>query len=117
MPDCSTSWRDRPLERPNDDERILAALVALVSHQWDVAGNDDYDTSLTTINYVYAFGLGGGWQVASGPFITYDWHAVIGPGVELQTDHRPGGEKSICSVIYRHQFEQKTPDSIFAEWI
>ena len=44
----------------------------LLAHQWDIAGSGDADINLTSLNYFYAFPLGGGWQVASGPSITYD---------------------------------------------
>jgi hypothetical protein len=44
----------------------------LISHQWDVAGSGDGDIDLTSVNYFYAFPLGGGWQVAAGPTATYD---------------------------------------------
>ncbi len=44
----------------------------LISHQWDVGGSGDGEIDLTTVNYFYAFPLGGGWQVAAGPSATYD---------------------------------------------
>jgi len=44
----------------------------LISHQWDIAGSGNGEIDLTSINYFYAFPLGGGWQVAAGPSITYD---------------------------------------------
>ena len=44
----------------------------LLAHQWDIAGSGDADINLTSLNYFYAFPLGGGWQIASGPSITYD---------------------------------------------
>ncbi len=48
----------------------------LAFHQWNVAGGtDEPDTSVTSIQYLYAIGLGGGWQLASSPTITYDWEA------------------------------------------
>lgn len=47
-------------------------IGGLVSHQWDFAGSGDADVNLTSLNYFYAFPLGGGWQIASGPSITYD---------------------------------------------
>lgn len=47
-------------------------IGGLVSHQWDSAGSGDGEIDLTAINYFYAFPLGGGWQVAAGPSITYD---------------------------------------------
>ena len=47
-------------------------IGGLVSHQWDFAGSGDADINLTSLNYFYAFPLGGGWQIAAGPSITYD---------------------------------------------
>ena len=44
----------------------------LLAHQWDIAGSGDADINVTSLNYFYAFPLGGGWQIASGPSITYD---------------------------------------------
>jgi len=44
----------------------------VLSHQWDFAGSGTADINLTSLNYFYAFPLGGGWQIASGPAITYD---------------------------------------------
>lgn len=48
------------------------ALIGVLSHQWDFAGSGKGDVDVTTFNYVYAFQLGGGWQFASAPAITYD---------------------------------------------
>ena len=47
-------------------------IGGLISHQWDVGGSGDGDIDLTSVNYFYAFPLGGGWQVAAGPSATYD---------------------------------------------
>lgn len=44
----------------------------LLSHQWDIAGSGNADINQTSLNYFYAFPLGGGYQVAAGPTITYD---------------------------------------------
>lgn len=44
----------------------------LLSHQWDFAGSGDSDINSTSFAYWYAFPLGGGWQFAAGPNITYD---------------------------------------------
>ncbi len=53
---------------------------ALVSHQWDVGGygSNKEDYSTTAINYIYAFSLGDGWQVSSGPIATCNWEAESG---------------------------------------
>jgi hypothetical protein len=48
-------------------------VTGILSHQWDVAGGDSgVKTNITTLNYVYAFPLGNGWQFFSAPVITYD---------------------------------------------
>jgi hypothetical protein len=47
----------------------------LVSHQRDVAGEDDFDTKITAGQYFYAFNMGGGWQINSGPTFSYNHEA------------------------------------------
>ena len=48
-------------------------VTGILSHQWDVAGGDPgVKTNVTTLNYIYAFPLGNGWQFFSAPVITYD---------------------------------------------
>jgi hypothetical protein len=55
--------------------RPWGVIGALVSHQWDVAGEDDYDTSVTGGQYFYAFNLGGGWQINGAPTFSYNHEA------------------------------------------
>lgn len=50
----------------------------LVSHQWDVAGEDAYDTSITGGQYFYAFNLADGWQLNSSPAFSYNHEASSG---------------------------------------
>jgi hypothetical protein len=65
----------------------------LAAHSWDVGGSNDENFSTTTIEYFYAYGLGGGWQIAAGPTIEADWEAdsahtwtvPIGIGIEKTT--------------------------------
>ena len=42
-------------------------LGALVSHQWDVACEDDYDTSITAGQYFYTVNLKDAWQIQAQP--------------------------------------------------
>ena len=58
--------------------RKWGIVGALVSNQWDVGGTNNTPYSTTTAQYFYAYGLGGGWQIASSPVITYDWQADSG---------------------------------------
>jgi hypothetical protein len=58
--------------------RPWGVLGTLVSHQWDVAGEDDLDTSITAGQYFYALNLKDGWQIASGPTFSYNHEASSG---------------------------------------
>jgi hypothetical protein len=50
----------------------------LVSHQWDVAGEDDYDTSITAGQYFYTLNLKDGWQINGAPTFSYNHEATSG---------------------------------------
>ncbi|MCX2983433.1 hypothetical protein EYC98_21445 [Halieaceae bacterium IMCC14734] len=47
----------------------------LVSHQWDVAGEDDFDTSITAGQYFYSINMGNGWQFFGAPTFSYNHEA------------------------------------------
>ena len=55
--------------------REWGIVGALVANQWRVGGSNDDDYSVMTAQYFYAYGLGGGWQIASSPVLSYDWEA------------------------------------------
>jgi hypothetical protein len=45
------------------------------NHQWDVAGSGDVEINLTTIQPIFVYLPGGGWNMGSAPSITHDWQA------------------------------------------
>jgi len=45
------------------------------NHQWDIGGSGDADINLTSIQVFYTYLPGAGWNVGSGPTITYDWES------------------------------------------
>ncbi len=47
----------------------------LVSHQWDVAGDSDFDTSITGGQYFYTYNLKNAWQIQAQPTWSYNWEA------------------------------------------
>ena len=53
-------------------------LGLLVSHQWDVAGEDDFSTSITGGQYFYTFNLSDGWQISASPTFSYNHKAASG---------------------------------------
>jgi len=59
---------------------------ALFSHLIDVdekADKDTPDTSTSTIQAYFGYGLGNGWQLVSNPVISYDWQADSGNKLAL----------------------------------
>ena len=45
------------------------------SHQWNIAGEDSFDTSLTSIQMFMTLLPGDGWALGTAPIMTYDWQA------------------------------------------
>jgi hypothetical protein len=95
-------------------------IGGLLSHQWDVAGSNDVDTNLTSVQYFYAFGLGGGWQFAAGPSVSFDheassgnrWTVPIGLGIGKTT--QAGSTPLKMSVQVWKYVAQ--PDSFGPDW-
>ena len=93
----------------------------LAAHSWDLGGSNDEDFSTTTIEYFYAYGLGGGWQLAAGPTIEADWEAdssntwtvPIGIGIEKTT--KIGNTPWNFSLEAHYYVEQ--PDSFGPEFL
>lgn len=64
-------------------------LGIIASHQWSIAGDDDFDTSLTGGQYFYSLNLQNGWTFGAGPTFSYnhkadsgnEWTIPIGVGV------------------------------------
>ncbi len=53
-------------------------LGLLVSHQWDVAGEGSFSTSITGGQYFYTYNLSNGWQISSSPTFSYNHEAASG---------------------------------------
>ena len=53
-------------------------LGLLVSHQWDVAGEDSFSTSITGGQYFYTVNLSDGWQISASPTFSYNHEAASG---------------------------------------
>ena len=95
--------------------RPWGVVGVLVTHQWDVAGEDDYDTSITGGQYFYALNLGSGWQINSSPTFSYnheatnneDWTFPLGVGASKTTIIN--GRPWKFGLQYWHYLEQ--PDT------
>jgi hypothetical protein len=90
-------------------------LGVLVSHQWDIAGEDDYDTSITGGQYFYAFNLKDGWQINSSPTFSYNHEASSGNkwsfplGIGASKTSILGGRPWKFGLQYWHYI--KSPDN------
>ena len=52
-----------------------SVLGIFPSHQWSIAGEDSFETSITSVQAFATFLPGGGWALGSAPIMTYDWEA------------------------------------------
>jgi hypothetical protein len=59
------------------------AVLGLLTHQWDVAGSGNSDVNVTSLTYIYALGIGNGWQIAASPVVSYDHEASSGNELTL----------------------------------
>jgi len=50
----------------------------LLTHQWDIAGEDDFSTSITGGQYFYSISMGDGWQINGAPTFSYNHKADSG---------------------------------------
>jgi hypothetical protein len=85
----------------------------LVTHQWDIAGDDDFDTSITGGQYFYTYNLSNGWQIQGSPSFSYNhearrgeekWTLPIGGGITKTT--RIGKTPWKFSLQYWHFVKQ-----------
>ncbi|WP_394175810.1 hypothetical protein [Thalassotalea litorea] len=87
----------------------------LFTQQWDVAGEDSFDTSITGGQYFYTINLADGWQIQAQPTWSYNHNAQSGQ--ELTFPIGTGLSKTLIfnktpwkvSVQYWHYLEQ--PDA------
>ncbi|MDX1334868.1 MAG: hypothetical protein R3312_03720 [Gammaproteobacteria bacterium] len=58
--------------------RKWGSIGGILYRQWDIAGDDSYDTDVTGGQYVYNINLGQGWQITGSPTFSYDHKASSG---------------------------------------
>lgn len=106
--------------------RDWGVMGGLVSNQWNLGGggggpgSSDEPYSTTTAQYFYGVTLGGGWQILSGPVITYDWKAASGERLSLPLGTGIAKTTKIGDTPWRFQVELQyyieQPDSFGSEW-
>lgn len=94
---------------------------ALVFHQWNLNDTQAPNTSLTSAQYFYAFGLGKGWQITSSPILSYDWHAdsddawTVPIGIGTAKTTKIG--KTPWKFKLESQYYVEQPDPFGPEWL
>jgi hypothetical protein len=77
--------------------------------------------STTTSQYFYAIGLGGGWQIASSPAISYDWQADKDDAWAVPLGFGVAKTTKIGKMPWKFAFQvQKyvvTPDTFGPDWL
>jgi hypothetical protein len=94
---------------------------AKATHVTGVAGDDGWDTNMTSLEVFFAYGLNNGWQLFSNPVIQYDWEAAsdnklfvpIGGGVSktMKLGKMP------LKLGLELQYYVVTPDSLGPQWL
>jgi hypothetical protein len=54
------------------------AIGGLLTHQWDVAGEDSFDTNITAGQYFFTYNLKDAWQISMSPTFSYNHEADSG---------------------------------------
>ena len=92
----------------------------LVTHQWDVAGEDDFSTSISAGQYFYSINLRNGWQIAGSPTFSYNHKAdsdnnfTFPLAIGVQKTTIIGGRPWKFGVQYWHYLE--SPDLFGPDW-
>ena len=93
----------------------------LVTHQWDIAGDNAPDTSLTAGQYFYAVSLPKAFQITAAPAWSYDHNATSGNKLTLplgiglsKTTITAKGTPLNFAIEYWHYVER--PDAFGPDW-
>lgn len=54
------------------------AIGGLLTHQWNIAGDDDFDTNITGGQYFFTYNLKNAWQISMSPTFSYNHEAESG---------------------------------------
>lgn len=106
------------------------SFLAVKPTDWGIAGIFPFhnekvggsgpDVSLTSLQYFLFFGLGDGWQVGTGPTITYDWNAASGQewtvpfGLQLAKTTAIG--KQLIKLNAGIEYNAVRPDAFASDW-
>ena len=91
---------------------------ALTNHQWDVGGSGNADINLTGIQVLWVHLPGGGYNIGSSPFISYDWE-----GEQWTVPINVSGGKTVVwngrpwKLSAEINYYVEKPDAFSPEWM
>ena len=101
--------------------REWGIVGGLLSHQWRLGGSNHDAYAVTALQYFYAYGLGGGWQIAAGPVLSYDWNADGGEGWTVPLGVGLAKTTSFGKHPVKFQFQVEKyvvqPDAFGPDWL
>jgi hypothetical protein len=101
--------------------REWGVVGGLLSHQWEFAGANDDNYSLTALQYFYAYGLGDGWQIAASPLVTCNWAADSGDAWAVPLGVGLSKTTLVGKLPVKFQFEVAKyvvqPDTFGPDWL
>jgi hypothetical protein len=101
--------------------RDWGVVGGLLSHQWEVAGANHDNYSVTALQYFYAYGLGNGWQIAASPVVSCNWAANGGDAWTVPLGVGLAKTRLLGNLPVKFQFEVAKylvqPDTFGPDWL
>ncbi len=98
----------------SDNWLLGPSLLAVRTFEWGVArlfpfhnkkvGGNRADTSITSLQYFLFYGLGDGWQIGTGPAMSYDWKAPSDQAVTIPLQIAVAKTEAIGNRIVKLNF-------------
>ncbi len=114
----------------SDNWLLGASALAVKSEDWGIwgffpfhnkkVGGNGSDVSITSLQYFVFYGLGDGWQIGTGPTITYDWNAdsddawTVPFGIQVAKTTAIGNQ--LVKLNAGIEKNVVTPDAFTSDW-
>lgn len=114
----------------SDSWLLGPSFLAVRTFDWGVAGifpfhnekvgGSGVDTSITSLQYFLFYGLGDGWQIGTGPTMTYNWEAPSDEAVTIPIQLALAKTTAIGKQIVKMNFSIENnvvqPDGFSEDW-
>lgn len=114
----------------SDNWLLGPSFLAVRTFDWGVAGIFPFhneklggsgpDTSISSLQYFLFYGLGNGWQIGTGPTVTYDWNAPDGDEwmvpFQLSVAKTTAIGKQLVKLNFSIERNVERPNAFAEEW-